>query len=268
LRNFADETGYLYIFDKEAAWEGIRQKSPRMVFRESDLYTTVDADGVRDSSQEQRYQQMETAIRGVLDKIISAVRKGQLPGLSPTEKRSWDEFTYEQWRRVPQLRNELYNASDWQEQIRDAVERMQQQIGRELRQDELEQVAEFSAERRFRHRVLIGALSTQGSRALATLAQRGLYFGRALPRRSFLIGSRPTVRFRSPISNHLSDHGVEFWLPIAHDIIVSPGAAAGTESLFNLDLAMTRKVNRAVWSQSLKIAGKSDQLLASLLAQR
>lgn len=268
LRNFVDEAGELFVYDKDVPLEGIRRRSPTMVLRELHLYTTVSATGERDSSQEQRYQRLETSARPVLDKLIDAARAGRLPALVPAEKLLWDEFIYEQWRRVPEQHRSLYKESDWEAQIADAVKSLELRIGRALRSDELDQVAEFSVERRFRHGVLVGALGKQSTNALATLGNRGLFIGRAPVGRSFVVGSRPIVRFRSPTSDRLDDHGVEFWLPIAHDVIVSPGAARGTEQMLDLDIAMVRKVNRAAWKQSSKVVAKSAQLLTSLLAQR
>jgi hypothetical protein len=269
LRSFANADGTLFAFDKDLPHEGIRRRSPSMVLREWYLYTSVKADGTRDHSQEQRYSRLETLVRPVLDKIIVAARNRRVPKLQIVEKRTWDIFLYEQWRRVPEIHQNLYSEADWQRQIEAAVQDATASLGRPLSADERAQIASFRDTPRFRHSVLVGALGRRSQRVVGVLHNRGLVVGVAPTGRSFVIGSKPTVRFSSPTSTRLDDPDVEFWLPIAHDVIVSPGPAdPSSERLFVLDTAMVRKVNRVSWRQSTKVVAKSERLLASLLSQR
>lgn len=269
LRNFANADGTLFAFDKDLRHEGIRKRHPTMVLREWHLYTSVSAEGKRDHSQEQRYNELETLVRPVLDKIIVAARSRRAPQLHQTEKRTWDLFLYEQWRRVPETHQNLYSEADWQHRIGEAVENAATSLGRSLSADEHAHIDTFRDTPRFRHGVLVGALGRRSQRIVGVLHNRGLVVGVAPARRSFAIGSKPIVRFRSATSTRLDDPHVEFWLPIAHDVIVSPGAADPTsERLFALDTAMVRKVNRLTWQQSNKVVAQSEKLLVSLLCQR
>ncbi|WP_316359769.1 DUF4238 domain-containing protein [Devosia sp.] len=269
LRNFVNDDGLLFYFDKSAPYPAIRARSPKVVLNEWHLYTSVGSDGSRDVSQELAYSRLENLAKPVIDKIIAAARTRQVPHLSTMEKRTWDVFLYEQWRRVPEVLKGLYSEEDWQRQINDAVLDIEAKIDRPLSADECAEVASFRDTARFRQSVLVKALGKQSRRTVGVLNSRGLSIGVAPQGRSFVIGSKPTVRFSSPTSTRLDDPGVEFWLPIAHDVIVSPGSADPSyEQLFFLDTPMVRKVNAMATGQSTKIVARSESLLRSLLRPR
>ena len=81
-------------------------------------------------------------------------------------------------------------------------------------------------------------------------------------KKSFVIGSSPIARFGHGIP--LTDPTVEFWLPIARDVAVTPYFARGHEGLREAQDAATRKINEEIFRQSSAIGGCSDKLIASL----
>ncbi|RWN09484.1 MAG: hypothetical protein EOR94_29765 [Mesorhizobium sp.] len=111
----------------------------------------------------------------------------------------------------------------------------------------------------------VKALGRAAPRVVAALASRGLAIARiANPGSSFVIGSLPIVRLQDG-KRTLDDPGVEAWLPIAHDVAVSPGGAANQEIFADIDNQNVDLLNQYVFRQSTEIAGRSRELLSSLV---
>ena len=64
--------------------------------------------------------------------------------------------------------------------------------------------------------------------------------------------------------NPLTRREVQFWLPIASDVSVSPYFACGREKCVEVRDPFVRKINREIFRQSSAIAGRSEKLIASL----
>ena len=118
----------------------------------------------------------------------------------------------------------------------------------------------------------VKSLETKLAESSKILSQRGLYFARIIThRKSFIIGSQPLVRIGNHGSNRLDDPKTELWYPIAHDIAVSLGSYEEKEKLFHLSLnemKFIRNVNLQITNNSNEIAGKSIELISSLIKNR
>lgn len=108
IRNFAAGNGHVQFYSKDAAASGIVARNPQKVFVRQHLYTRFEQDGIKDVSQEHAFGELENAAAPVIRKIINAARQVRVPGLRLDKKLTWDAFLYEQWRRVPDLRTELF----------------------------------------------------------------------------------------------------------------------------------------------------------------
>ena len=83
----------------------------------------------------------------------------------------------------------------------------------------------------------------------------------SVPRESFVIGSCPIARFHRGIP--LTRRDVQFWLPIASDMSVSPYFSCGWEKCVEVRDPFVRKINREIFRQSSAIARRSEKLIAS-----
>ena len=125
--------------------------------------------------------------------------------------------------------------------------------------------------KRIRKNIIVSTLKVDNKRVTGALGQRGVCVA-AIKRRNkgFIIGSFPVVKFTEPGRTSLLDPKVELWLPIAHDVAVSPGPfPAGRESVVEVkEDRHIRHINETIFRQSTTIAGLSEKLISSIANSR
>lgn len=265
LKRFTDEEGNLYAYDKSHPSRGIRKRAPKNLFFKRHLYTQVAEDGTRDASVETEFlSRLESDASPVIEKIVSAARRGGPPSLSLTERGIWAAFTYVQFKRVPEMR-EMHKEEIFQE-IRREIDFMRQ--FRRFADHELSVLHdEEKMERLWRNISIQGVqkpLSKEGTEIFLEKRIGVAVIRNAKPKRSFVIGSNPIVRMSHPERSHLADATVELWLPLARDVAVSP-CPGESDSVISVNDRHIRAINRSVFEQSTVIAGCSRDLIESLL---
>jgi hypothetical protein len=134
---------------------------------------------------------------------------------------------------------------------------------RSLTNDELAELQKQEVISRIRQNANEKALANAQGDALKSLRNKGLVVARVHnPNKSLVIGSLPVVIRDS----RKGTSGV--WLPLSHDIAVSPGGGRGTERLIYLNDQILREINMTTYRQSTWIAGRSEQLLSSIARAR
>ena len=93
LRNFTNEKGRLYFFDKRFPEKSILESTPAKLFVERYLYTLYDESGGKDIRVEKLLADIERDANAIVEKIINAARAGKLPKLTPHEKKSGISFS-------------------------------------------------------------------------------------------------------------------------------------------------------------------------------
>ena len=81
LRNFTNEKGRLYFFDKRFPEKGVLESTPANLFIENHLYTQYDESGGKDVRVEKFLADIERDGSDVVRKIINAARTGKPPNL-------------------------------------------------------------------------------------------------------------------------------------------------------------------------------------------
>ena len=247
-KRFADSEGRLYFFDKHRASGGVKVTSPTNLFVESHLYTSVDSDGNKDVEVEGWLAKNEDQVSKVVDRIVDAARQQKTPDLTRAEKEAWCQYFYLQWRRLPEVRDQI--------------------IPKVISEEKKRQLAKYygSIEEVNRNikNVWVEGLPNSNSNVLSVLLNKGL--GVVVVQNlesSFIIGSHPMVKFCYPERSHLSDPTVEFWLPLASDVAVSPSGGR-TDLLVVVDENVVQSINRSISEQSTVIAGHSHDLISSI----
>ena len=121
LKRFTDNGGNLYFYDKRHPDKGVRKRAPKNLFYERHFYTQVAEDGTQDAAVETEFlARLENDASPVIEKIVSAARRGDTPNLSVAEKDVWVEFTYIQFKRVPERREK--NKEEIFEEIRREID--------------------------------------------------------------------------------------------------------------------------------------------------
>ena len=248
-RHFADREGRLYFFDKRYPDKGVRRSTPKNLFVHRYLYTQHDKDGNKDSTVETALGHLEGRVSPIISRIIRSARKQKTPDLMTTEKKDWSLYSYIQWGRVPDIRERIRADAvpkEWFSQmIRD--------LGNEKEAKRIMQDA------------WVRSVLDPGSKVLPVLMKKGLGIAVvAKPSEAgFVIGSNPVVKLSYPGRAHLSDPSVELWLPLAHDVAVTP-IPEGREELVEVDQEVTSRINKDIFGQSRVIAGSSQEQIKSL----
>jgi hypothetical protein len=269
LRRFCDRDGKLWYFTKRAPKDGILYGSPQSLFYETHLYTVRETDGGKDSSLELYFSQLEGAANSVIDKVCAAARGGRNPGLTRDEKRIWDLFLYFQWKRTPDAISAAMSDDEFRVMLSESVTRFETTF-RSLNDKEKKLLQSEVGRKQIRHNAWVKAVGDPGPLVQKALGRMGLAVAVIRkPNKSFIIGSRPSVKLTPPGETRLGQPDVELWLPVAADVAIGAFSEGGTEAVINLtDDAWLRQFNLAVFQNSTSIAGRSERLIKSITGAR
>ncbi len=258
LNRFTDEAGKLHSFNKKAG--RLLYGSPKNAFFERHLYSIENEDGTKDTRLEQAFAELEGSANLIIEKIISAVRDGRAPGLSAKEKSDWDLFFYMQWKRVPDMHQEVVSKAEADGHLDEIYASLRQKLPEQV--DEIDRLDTPVQRRRLMHGSKVTAIASVSGEVMTLLGCRGLaVMKNYAPGERFVIGSHPIVR----IGGNLGSDNTKAWLPIAPDILVGIGALGEGVTLHqNLDRNTVRRVNQVTASQSTTFAGPDKSLIEDL----
>ena len=241
LRNFTNKNGRLHFFRKSSKEKCILETEPRNFCVECELYTVYDSAGAADASLEKYLSQLEGEAAPVIKKIIDKARAGELPRLTSSEKETWDRFLICQWARTPDMINLILSRG--KKKTKKELAALKEKIGKKHLFYDLLNPPPYR-------------LEILGNKGLLVVIIRN-------SEKSFVIGGSPVARFGNGIP--LTDPTVEFWLPVARDVAVTPYFARGHEELREAQDADVRKINEEIFRQSSAIGGCSNKSIASLI---
>ncbi len=249
LRNFTEKPSkkeQLYFF-RNSGEKFVKKTSINNLCVESQIYTLFNNEE-KDFLAEDAFRDLENKTVEVAEKIIKAARNGKQPGLTCSEKKTLDWFLFCQWNRVPEVEDPI--------------------LERSLRRSFLENadLNNMSNEEKIRFRNdmrtagLTRSVLNPNEKILSILENKGLVVGTATGRgESFVVGSNPLLR--DPLDYYLFGRIVKLWLPIAHDIVITPYFERGIEKTIefgNRDICL---FNEKIFRQSNIIAGNSEELI-------
>jgi hypothetical protein len=265
LKRFMNVKRELFYFNKKKPEKSIEHRNPSSIFCVPNLYVDIDKTGKRDVSLESEvYSKLDNEANQVIEKIIVATRKSLLPQLSVEEKLIWDQFLFQQWQRTPDAQVEFNKTYSFEDEYRASLENFEKQV-RPLNAFEKLIMDSALTKDRVHKSAHIQNLKRDNQMPVQVLGSRGLGIAKiSNPETSFIVGSFPVVRL-SYDGKTLADPTTEVWLPIAHDIIVTPCGKKHEEKLVELNSAKVRKMNELICKQSSEIASRSPELLCSLL---
>ena len=266
LRNFTDENGRLYVFDKRLPDKGARISSPKQAFVENNMYLQYAySGGEKDYSIEHALSQLEGSASGVIMRVIDAARTGKCPTLSEEEKRSWDTYFCSQLTRTPDVRPSDQDLDEARLQLADDIIRSNTLSSTAI-SNLKHVVSDPEIVSQSNQSVRANLAIPNDSRILDVISGKGMlvaWIKRS--NRSFVIGSKPIVIVRPEAHTHLADPAVFAWLPVAYDVAVTPALTAGEIKLFEItNNRFVRGLNDATLDQSVTIAGRSQILVESL----
>ena len=264
LERFADNDGYLHVFDKRHRNSGIWKRKPRGVFVEKDLYTQIESDRTKDASVEKEFlSTIEARASPVVEKIVCTARRADPLSLTPEEKDIWLRFLYCQFIRVPETRDK--HTGDIRREVLNEISILGQ-LG--LFHDyELSILHDKRTMERLWRNASIRSVTTMHGEWFDVLSKKRLWVAvvrNPKPKRGFVIGSNPVLKLTYPGRAHLADPSVELWLALARDVAVTP-CPGESDKIISIRDNHVASINRKVFEQSDAIAGCSRKLIHSVL---
>ena len=256
LRNFTDENGFLYFFNKRFPERCVRKTTPDNFGLEKNLYTDYDEQGNKDNLAEKLFADLEGKTAEIFRKIINAARARKKPELTPPEKKTLDHYIYCQWGRVPDTTDPILNRN------------LKESDGRYKLISDMTPEEREKFEKELRVKSLTRGVSEPSEKILRIFEDKGLaILALRKSKKSFVIGTNPVLRI--PINLHLADPRAESWLPIAYDVAITPYYSHGIEKLLDkIEDQDVRGFNETILKQSSAIAGRPEKLISSLINSR
>jgi hypothetical protein len=259
LQRFVDSDGMLWAYSKKSA--KIFRATPKVIFAETHLYTSESSDGIKDTSLEAEFSELEGRASYVIDTLLAAAQAGSKLNLTTADRATWDSYFYLQWKRVPDmhrkvapLANEAYLDQKFEEFRARGPE-----VAAEV--DKLDTPKE---RKRLRQSGKVRAMRTTSGGVLNALASRGLTIYRIGPSdQGFAIGSLPILRG----NGDLRDSHTPALLPISPQVAVGPGAApSGVDFVELVNAEEIWQFNQLMARQSTTFAAREKGLIEKLVA--
>jgi len=227
LRRFCDARGRLHYFDKRRPSLGVGTTSPRNQFVETNLYSLRLGPQRLDPRLETTMSKLEGEAAPITASIVAHARLGLCPNLTPEQKALWDFFLITQLKRVPDFLDSVMPQREFDALLSVLLQQFAEEV-RPPDHTEIERLKEPATLVRLQHNAWLLSMTKPATVLTGILGDKGLVVARiAKTGKSFITGSRPVVKLNYPGRSMLSDPTVELWLPIAHDVAVSPGLSRG-----------------------------------------
>lgn len=271
LRNFTDDSGKLFIFDKARRDLGIRALSPDNAFVRGHYFSEKDKSGNVDPTPETRLGQVESTAAPAIKKIIEAVRSGASLKLSLEDRRSFLRFVYFQMKRSPEWFRKISEGYQNKETL-EAFLREFEQKRRPLTEAERKDFSDPKTLKRLNENVRARVMSSESDLTqaiLSMLGKKGLHFVRLPPNKSLIIGTNSIVRYFASGKPHLTENTTHMCVPISYDVAaILRGDQFDTQIYGPLDKMSVRSINLMILDQSDLVASRNAALLNSLISNR
>lgn len=257
-----DKHGFLYRFDKRLPEKGVFKTIPKNNFVENHLYDQHDEDGNVETSAEEVLADLDGRARTVIQKIVEAVRAGELPDLTVDEKATWDMYYYTLFKRTSDAMKRMHLTDDEIAQILSRVI-VEHQLSGGKAVTPKERANLFGS--KMRQTARVSGILQIGE---AFLAINNCGFDIAVVRNSdgcLTIGDNPIINFNLCKPKRVIVPPLEGWLPISHDVAVRPAFARSEGySLLVKDEHFRDLLNKLMLRQSTTIVGRYERVVESI----
>jgi hypothetical protein len=263
LRRFGEANGKLWFYNKKAPDIGVCPRRPEDVFFENHLYSLVDEGGGKNVALEIAFSRFEAVVNPIFQHICDQAQKGLVPKLSAKERSIVDQYVYLQWKRTPDSLTASMSESGFRDQILDGIAEFEATV-RPITENERRELLDRNNLKRLFKNVRTKVVAQPGERVLEAMAGCGLVIGLAVQAKSFVIGSKPIVKFTTKAEKRIGHDEVEVWMPISSSVAIAHVAASGERIVPLTEMRLIRTINLAIARQSTAFAGRSERLVLSL----
>ncbi len=246
----------LWFFDSRRPCRGVHVRNPDTIFWERGLNTLVHDDGKEDDGAEVVFSSLESSISKLLDFVVDAIRRGDLPTLNGNALAALATFTFQLAKRPIEVRRNRLGIERIRVEIEGSIAKFENRVGRAITDDELaalrdeewlERVAQFT-------RVFVSL--DPGKHVLPALVNdAGLFYIRAPHAKSFVLGSNPVLRKGGVIGSR----DAQIIWPAAPDVAICFGDPSFHNTVRDIAADQLRRFNSDVWLQSDALASDSRQ---------
>ena len=278
LKRFCDRGGQIWVNDGVKVYK----TNPKNVFKERDLNATrnlIPSDSGQSYTFEPTFEHEDTLSRieakaePAIQRIVEQARRRRCPKLSPDQRHAWKEFYLAMTRRTPEGQDETWQHRPHADTFYEAFRKVAEKEGVVLpSKDELlriEGVANFVSDSQHNSNAKFSAgshliLQNNEDNFVRTAGLQVAVI--ASPGKSFVVGSRGLAIVKS---SDLDSWMQGDWLPVAHDVAITPTDAPDIERIVRLDndekgALKIDAINEAIAARSWEIAGLSKELVESL----
>jgi hypothetical protein len=244
LKEFANDAGELFAFDRRTPSRGVVREKYAKLFIETHFYSYDLGDAGKDPSPETFLSALESAAAPIFVRITEAARRRQLADLTSSDHDVLRQFAYYQWKRSPEAVTAEMLA-DFDAEIESGLEEFER-LYRPVTPEERALFATPAFRQRLKHNARVGATVSSGSLVLSALAGTGLHITRIThPRKSYIVGSRMVAKLTMPGDTLIGSPNVEFWMPIAFDVALAcPSICHSRFSTISMPIGRTARPSR------------------------
>ncbi len=264
LRNFADASGRLHVFNKESG--EFYKLQPKDAFVENRLNVRHSDGGEQDDFEvEEQFSKIEVAAAPAIREFICSARNGDCSNLSPMHLQAWKRFFFTSFLRTPENATQILNDLGSEQALYEAIHRMLKEQGLPAPDRESFDLDPQWAnlKEKLRHNItanLAAGLPPQVNSELERYAQEvGLLIGIIQDKSmEFIIGSCAAVVISS---QREGDPMSGTWLPISYDVAIGISPFPDRVTLRSLGAKEVQRINDASYEKSQFIAARSPSLL-------
>lgn len=259
LQRFVDVKGLLHVWQKSTGktWP----TKPDGAFLETHLYRLLDEQG-GDVSLEREYAKLEGHASRIIREWLPSVHGRIVPTITDEDRLYWDEFYFQQMKRVPQVLGSILAERTLSDRLSDIIPKLEEIHGRPATEEELAHLKSPEYLEKLENAVFIRAMRDPGDVVREMFQEMAVQFAVAPDDGEFALGSRPIVfKALNNDGTKMQNEYVQWWLPITPTIAVRLAGEKGTDSIFELTPETLDVVNKLVISQSDMIAARSPEVL-------
>lgn len=262
LRRFAAEDGFVWWWSKDLNAGNVLKQKPEEVFCRRDLNARVLHDGTLDQSVEIELGILDDRVERITQELLKKGRVGEAPNLTVSEKRTLDEFLLVQFKRSPEWRTEnmereVFRELTGNELPSDVPKRIGANISPSL----------SSHARNLLQNDYVESILRHDPNVANVLGEKGLLLCRVPHGAALALGSSVVVPAGTGAGS-LSEYHRGLAFPLASDIFLYVGNSKDVRMVCDLLAEEVDIINKQVAVHCHGIAGKSEDLIRSLIPSR
>ena len=260
LRNFTDESGYLWAYKKSDRARKPYKARPKSLFTKQHLYTQYSDGGNQDNwVAELCLSQIESRANPVIRKVIEAARKDENPGLSQEERDACKRFFMTSLLRIPEYADQVLDKLNCEDVVYGVISTVTraQGLGFPDRKSFDAHPQWIRVKEMLKHNIkaelAVGSPAELRSQMERLVKETGLLVGVIRePGTELLLGSCAVAIERDPAAGG--------WLPLAPDIAIMLTARPDKDFVYQLGQKEVWRINQASVERSPIIAGRYKAL--------